>query len=249
MNNIPTDEQLLKEIRAISKTAPHLLVCNNCRHYNLANGECSVTRMRFLPYIRGCEGKFFVSAEEHLLAKVKKELTSQAMDLEKIENLLALTISTACAASCFAEDLGKRIKSVRKMQEHSDKRSDLRKDLDLTEEIASALGRIDKIAGKMQKDLEEGLEKIDQQYRPYIERHLNRLFTTDGKFDVAKSDGNLNNAMIICNVIGKFVKGCLGNKTNYDKVFDLLNNLENETPYGLTFEDLKHYSLKGFEYD
>lgn len=243
---IPSDEQLLKEIRAISKTAPHLLMCSNCENYNLANGECAILHMRFLPYTRGCEGKFFVTAEEHLLAKVKNELNAQVTDLEKIENLLALLISTSCAASCFAEDLARRIKAVRKMQSHKDKKSDLRKDLDLVEEVQSALDRINKITEKMQEDIESSLDKVDQQYRLYIERHINRLFTTNGKFDVKKSDGNLNNSMAICKVIGKFVKGCIGNKENYDKVFAMLDSLKNDTRYGLEDKDFDRYELKGY---
>jgi hypothetical protein len=247
MTSIPTDENLLKEIRAISKTAPHLMICANCIHYNKASGECPETRRTFVPYVRGCEGKYFVSDEEHMLAKVKKELTEQALDLDKIEALLALLITMATGASCFAEDLAKRIKIVRKMSCHADRKQDLRKDLDLVEDVDSALKRINKIADKIQKDLGDGLEKIDQQYRLYIERHLNRLFTTDGKFDVRKSDGNLNNALICCNVLGKFIKGCIGNKTNYDMVFAMLDNLHNDTPYPLDFKDFAHYNLKGYE--
>lgn len=247
MTSIPTDEHLLKEIRAISKTAPHLMICANCIHYNKASGECPETRRTFVPYVRGCEGKYFLSDEEHMLAKVKKELTEQALDLDKIENLLMLLITMLCGSSCFAEDLAQRIKRLRKMPCHADRKSDLRKDLDVVEEIDSALVRIDKITEKMKKDLGEALEKIDQQYRLYIERHLNRLFTTDGKFDVRKSDGNLNNGMICCNVIGKFVKGCVGNKANYDMVFAMLDNLHNDTPYALGFKDFERYNLKGYE--
>ena len=187
MTNIPTDEQLLKEIRSISVAAPHLMTCSNCANYNPASGECSVNHLVFQPFVRGCNGKFFVTDEELVLYKVKKELSEQAADLDKIENLLALLISTACAASCFAEDLERRLKTLRKMNSHQDKKSDLRKDLDLVESVKAALGRIDKIAADMTTSMTAGLDKIDQQYRLYIERHLNRLFTTDGKFDVAKS--------------------------------------------------------------
>lgn len=249
MQEIPSDNYLLKEIRAISKTAPHLMTCSNCRHYNPANGECVTTHMRFPPFVRGCEGKYYISDEETLLAKVKKELTDQALDLEKIENLLALVITTSCAASIFAEDLAKRIKAIRGMPSHQDKRSELRKDLDMVEEIQHALSRIKAIADIMSSDLYKGIDKIDQQYRLYIERHINRMFSTNGVFDVKKSDDQLNNAMIFCEVLGKFIKGCLGNKENYNKVFALLDNLENDTPYGLTFEDLKHYKLKGYDND
>ena len=247
MYSIPTDQELIKEIRSISTTAPHLMMCANCMHYDMASGECDVNHLRFSPYVRGCGGKFFLTNEELLLFKVKNELTAQALDLEKIENLLALVITTACSASCFAEDLARRIKTLRKMPSHQDKKQQLRKDLDTVEDILGALARIDKIAKKMQDDHTTGIEKIDQQYRLYIERHINRCFTTNGKFDVQKSDGNLNNAMIICNVIGKFIKGCLGNPKNYKKFFTFLDSLENDTPYGLSSDDFKHYELKGYD--
>lgn len=248
MTAIPTDAELLKEIRIMSKAAPHLCVCNNCSNYNLATGECSVTKMRFLPYVRGCAGRHFVTDEELLLAKVKNELSSQAKDVDKIENLLALIISTSCAASCFCEDMEKRIKTIRKMKSHSDAKSALRKDLDATEEIHAALDRINKITEKIQKDLAEGLEKIDQQYRLYIERHINRVFTTDGKFDANKSDGNLNNAMAICRLIGKFTKKCVRNEENYNHVFAMLDNLENDFPYGLEDKDFDRYELQDYGY-
>lgn len=247
MTNIPTDEQLLKEIRSISVAAPHLMTCSNCANYNPASGECSVNHLVFQPFVRGCNGRFFATDEELVLYKVKKELSEQAADLDKIENLLALLISTSCAASCFAEDLERRLKTLRKMNSHQDKKSDLRKDLDLVESVKAALGRIDKIAADMTTSMTAGLEKIDQQYRLYIEHHINRLFTEGGKFNAEKSDGNLNNAMIICNVIGKFVQKCIGNKGNYDAFFAMLDGMHNDVPYGLNDKDWKRYELK--EYD
>lgn len=247
MQEIPTDKHLLDEIRSISKSAPHLMMCSNCAKYNPANGECAVNHMRFPPYVRGCGGKDFITNEELLLAKVKKELMSQVEDVEKIENMLALLISTACAASCFAEDLERRLKTMRKMPSYEDKKSNLRKDLDLVEGIKGALDKINKTTNDMAKSMNAGLEKIDQQYRLFIEHHINRLFTEGGRFDVKKADGNLNNAMIICNVIGKFVQKCIGNKENFDAFFKMLNGLKNDAPYGLTDDDFKHYELK--EYD
>lgn len=247
MSVIPTDAELLREIRSISKTAPHLMVCANCANYSIATGECSANNLRFPPYIRGCEGRLFVTDEQLLLAKVKKELSEQASDLEKIENLLALVISTSTAASCFAEDLNKRLLNMRKL-ERKDIKSDIKKDLDVVDDIKGALSRIDKITEKMQKDLQGSLDKIDAQYRNYIERHINKLFTINGVFDVKRSDGNLNNAMVISALIGKFVKGCLHNDENYNRVFALLDSLENENaPYALTHKDFEHYKLKGFQ--
>lgn len=244
---IPTDEQLLKEIRSISKTAPHLMMCANCIHYNMASGECEATRLCFQPFVRGCGGRYFVTNEELLLAKVKEDLTAQSNELQKIENLLALVITAASSASCYAVDLEGRIKKLRKAEIDSVRKSELRKDLDLVEDMEQALKRINTIASKMQNDLQEGLDKIEQQYRLYIERHINKLFTTDGVFDFQKSDGNLNNSMIACTVLGKFVEKCIGNKKNYDAFFKMLNSLKNDTPYGLGDKDWKHYELK--EYD
>lgn len=243
--SIPTDEQLLKEIRAISSCAPHLMVCGNCENYHVANGQCDILHRCFVPHVRGCEGRHFVTAEQLLLAKVKNELRAQSEDLDKIEALLALLLATSCAASCFAVDLEKKIKEVRKLQ--PEYKSDLRKDLDMVEEVDGALGRINILIAEMQDTLQDSLDKIDQQYRLYIEHHMNRLFRTNGKFDIRKSDANLNNGMVFCNVLGKFVKGCLGNKKNYDLVMNVLNSLENDTPYGLTSKDFKRYELKGFE--
>jgi hypothetical protein len=117
----------------------------------------------------------------------------------------------------------------------------------MTEQIGDALKRINKITEEMQKEMQKGLDKIDQQYRIYIESHMNKLFKSDGKFDEKKSDANLNNGMTFCNVLGKFVKGCLGNKRNYDLVIDTLDNLVNSTPYALEFNDFKRFGLKGVE--
>lgn len=244
-SRIPSDEQLLKEIRSISKCAPHLMVCGNCENYHVANGQCDVLKRTFVPHVRGCEGRHFVTAEELLLAKVKKELQAQSDDLDKIEAMLCLLLATSCAASCFAVDLEKRLKDARKL--NPDRKSDFRKDLDMTEQIGDALKRINKITEEMQKEMQKGLDKIDQQYRIYIESHMNKLFKSDGKFDEKKSDANLNNGMTFCNVLGKFVKGCLGNKRNYDLVIDTLDNLINSTPYALGFDDFKRFELKGVE--
>ena len=104
-----------------------------------------------------------------------------------------------------------------------------------------------KITEEMQKEMQKGLDKIDQQYRIYIESHMNKLFKSDGKFDEKKSDANLNNGMTFCNVLGKFVKGCLGNKRNYDLVMNTLDNLINSTTYALGFDDFKRFEFKGVE--
>ena len=242
---IPTDEKIIQEIRSISKTAPHLMCCSNCIFYSIATSECSIMRMKLAPFVRGCNGKHFVAAEEMLLKKVKDELTEQQNDFDKVENLLSLGIVTAHASTCFLEDLARRIKLYRKDPRYKNHKSDLHKDLIMTEQVLGAMEKISDIAEDMMDVLHDKMEEIDKQYRIYVEPNLNKLFNSKKTgFDIEKSESLLNNSMEICRLIGKFVKGCIGNEKNYEAVFDLLDRLENATPYAITHKDLEHYKLK-----
>ena len=69
---LPTDEQMLKEIRAISVLAPHLMQCYNCKHYDRATSECEVNHFKMAPFVRGCNGKYFLTREEEMLYKARK---------------------------------------------------------------------------------------------------------------------------------------------------------------------------------
>ena len=244
---IPTDEEILREIRNLSTLAPHLMQCYNCMRYDRATSDCPITGMKMAPFIRGCNGKFFISREEELVYKVKNELKDQEQECEKIENLLALVVTTLGCASCFCEDLSLRLTKLRSNKKDKTQRSALKKDLEMTEDFEFALSNIDRIIDSMEKVMQENIEKIDQQYRMYIEPYVNRLFKKNGKWDVKKGDGYLNNQFEICRLIGKFVKGCIGNEKNQDMVFDLLDRLENDAPYGLTHKDFDHYKLRGYE--
>lgn len=244
---IPTDEQFIKEIRAISTLAPNLMVCNNCKHFDRATSECEVTHYKMAPFVRGCNGMYFLTREEEMLAKAKKEIQEEMNDCEKLENLLALVITMIAATGCFNEDMHSRLTKLRARQKDKKQRSLLRKDLDMCEDIQRALERISEITDSMAETLQVKLEEIDQQHRMYIEPYVNRLFCKNGKWDTQRGDGFLNNQFEICRLVGKFVKGCICNEKNYRIVFGLLDSLENDHPYGLTHEDLDHYKLKGFK--
>lgn len=242
---IPTDDKIIKEIRSISKTSPHLMCCSNCIYYSIASSECSKLRLKLAPFVRGCNGMYFVAAEEVLLKKVKDELTAQQNDLDKVENLLSLGIVTAHASTCFLEDLARRIKLFRKDPRYKDYKSGLHKDLLMAEEVLGAMERISDIADDMASHLQSRMEDIDKQYRIYVEPNLNKLFNSKKTgFDIKMCTAHLNNSMEICRLIGKFVKGCIGNEQNYDAVFGMLDKLENNERYALTHKDLEHYRLK-----
>lgn len=240
-----TDEEILKEVRNLSTTAPNLMQCYFCTKYDRASGYCEFTRMKMAPFIRGCNGRFFLGREEELVYKVKNELSEEKADCDKIENLLALVVTTLGSATCFCEDLSVRLTKLRKKQKDSKQKSLLKKDLEMTEDIQFALSNIEEITKSMEEQLQEHVEKIEQQYRMYIDPHVNKLFKDKGKWDVRRGDNYLNNQFEICRVIGKFVKGCIGNEENSDKVFKMLDELQNNTPYALTHKDLEHYKFKG----
>ena len=241
------DEQFIKEIRAISTLAPQLMVCNNCKHYDRATSVCEVNRFKRAPFVRGCNGIYFLAREEELVHKAKKEIQSERDDCEKIENLYALLVTMFAAAGCFGEDMHSRLTKLRAKQKDKKQRSLLRKDIDMCEDLQRALDRISDITDSMAETMQKSLDEIDQQYRMYVEPYVNRLFSKNGKWDVDRGDGFLNNQFEICRLVGKFVKGCICNEKNYRIVFGLLDSLENDHPYGLTHEDLDHYKLKGFK--
>lgn len=244
---LPTDEQMLKEIRAISVLAPHLMQCYNCKHYDRATSECEVNHFKMAPFVRGCNGKYFLTREEEMLYKAKTELQKEEDDCEKIENLLALVVTTIGAAQCFGEDLNRRLRKMRQNQKDKKQRSGLRKDIDMIEEVSKALERIGEILDSMADTMQGKMEEIDSQFSMYIDHYINRLFMKQGKWDEKRGTGYLNNQFEISRLIGKFVKGCIGNEENNRKVFELLDSLDNDNPYGLTHEDLDHYKLKGYE--
>ena len=244
MTKIPTDEQIRKEIRDTIAANPGLRQCINCIHYDRVCSECDINHMKMYPYVAGCGGRHYETAEELLLRKAKEELTAQALECDKIENLLALAVTTSHSATCFLADLEKRIKGLRKKESDPQHKHNLKKDLDLVESMQNGMSLINGQLTKMSDAMQGNLDKIDSYYRWYIEPHILHMFSENGKLDYTKSDGHLNNSMEFCRLLVMFVKKCICNKENSDKVFALLDSLTNDTPYALTDKDAEHYRLR-----
>ena len=161
-------------------------------------------------------------------------LKAEQTECEKIENLLALAITCANLTTCLIEDFERRTRKLYDREKEKRTKQLLRKDLTMGEDMDKAM-----------KAIEEHLRKIDQQYRFYIQPRIDYMFTgKDKKYNVEKSDQHLNNSLEFGRLFINFTRKCIGNGANSDKVFALLDSLENDNPYGLTEADAEHYRLK-----
>lgn len=246
-NNMPTDETLAMQIQAAIEQDSKLKQCIMCRHYDKASGYCDQTRMKMMPYVRGCNGKFFETNMEFLVNRTKKELQEQALQCEKMENMLAISITTANSTSCFFTRLHKMVKELRAKENDKERKRLLYKDLEMVEGMQTGMKLIDEKLAALYEIMDNYLEDVDRLYRMYVEPQTNRMFTRGGKFDSKQSDGHLNNAFEICRLIVEFIIGCIGNLANCNKVFGMLRSLVNHHPYGLTHKDADSFKLKGFE--
>lgn len=244
--NIPTDETIKDQIVGMMEKHPEYKECANCAHFNRMFNTCEVSGVKTYPHLPAQRCIHYATALELLLNETRGKLEEQALECEKIENLLALAVTTANSTTCFLADLEKRMASFRKKETDEKMRRELKKDLDMTEQMKGAMKMIEKELHDMSRVMEKHLAKADNYYQWYIQPHLSRMFTEDGKFSEFKTDGHLNNSMEFCRLIMDFVIGCIGNKDNCDKVFSLLRELKNDHPYGLTHKDADHYKLKGY---
>ena len=246
MIELPTEEQLEKQIEQMLSEHPEYKECGNCARCNLFLNKCEVTGQKTYAHVPAQQCRYYITNKEMLVRESMKRLQEQADQCEKIENLLALSVTVANSTTCFLADLEKRLKSFRKTTTESQQRSDLKKDLDMTEQMKGAMKMIEKELSDMSKVMQKHLDKVDNYYQWYIQPHLTRMFTDKGELNEYKTDGHLNNSMEFCRLLMDFVIGCIGNKENCDKVFTMLRELKNDQPYGLTHEDSDHYKLKGY---
>lgn len=247
MTTIPTDESLAAQIQAAIDHDERLKQCISCRHYNKVSRDCPQTKMKMMPYVCGCNGKYFETAMEFLLAKVKDDLKGQALECDKMENMLALSITTANSASCFFSRLIKMIKSLREKEDDRQAKRMLYKDLGMTEEMMRGMDMITDKLSSLYETVDARLEEVDQLYRLYVEPQTNRIFTHGGRFDYKQSDGHLNNSMHFCKLLMDYTIACICNDENDKIVFDTLRGLRNGYPYALTHKDADSFVLKGFE--
>lgn len=243
-NNIPTDITLAQQIQAAIDKDSKLKQCFCCAHYNRASGACSKTRMSFLPYVMGCNGKFFEAAMEFLVKRVREDLKDQSLKCDKIENYLALSLTTANATSCFFTRLHKMVKDLREVEKDKDKKRLLYKDLEMINEMQRGVDMIKEKMSSLYEMVDEKMEEIDQLYRIYVEPTTNRMFTKNGRYDGKKGDIHLNNSFWFCKLLTKATITCFDNEENEEALFGFLEGLTNERHYALTHKDADSFELR-----
>ena len=93
MAKIPTDEQIREELHSTINSDPKLKCCANCCHYSLVAQYCSKIQKSFPRYFYGC--RHYITNEEMLIAKARENLIEQARECEKVEFILAMSLTVA----------------------------------------------------------------------------------------------------------------------------------------------------------
>lgn len=244
MENIPSDKRIAEEIQAAIDRDNTYEQCFFCRHYDKASEYCDQARMKMYPYIRGCNGKFFETAMDFLVKKTREDLQGQALACDKIENYLALSVTTANATSCFFSRMHKLVKDMRARETNKDKKRLLYKDLEMIDEMQKGVKMIGEKMSSMLEVVDEKLEEIDRLYSMYIEPTTNKLFTKNGRYDDKKGDIHLNNSFWFCRLLTKATITCFDNEENEKALFGFLDGLKNERYYALTHKDADSFELK-----
>lgn len=259
MQSIPTDEQILAEIRDTIKANPKFKQCINCVHYDRYTAICSQSKRTMYPYLPGCN--LYKTAEEMLIKKAKEELIAQARECEKIEFLLAMALTSANMTTLFIEDFERRVKAIYKREKEKGSRSNLRKDLDLAEQMKGAFHQIQKFLETMRDmyfdsvvnyadGIEKNLEKIEQQYRHYIQTHVDKIFKKDGNYNVTFHDQFHADAGEFATFLLEMARVSHHNKDNADELYQRMRQMRNYNPteedntFCLDDDDIKHYRLK-----
>ena len=145
MTSIPPDKQIIADIRKMIEVAPQLQQCAFCSNYCRATGDCYVTHRKFAPFVRGCNGNFFIANEALLLKRVKDDLTSGAIKCDKIEASFALGSALQGASECAFADVSRMTRELRKECKDKRERQLLYKDAEMADEIIYGFHEIDKI--------------------------------------------------------------------------------------------------------
>lgn len=235
---LPSDADIRNELHKAMESDPRLKCCVSCEHYSRVTGHCDKIDKTFPSYMYGC--KHHITAEERLIKEARESLMKQAKDCEKIEFLLAIALTSAAMTTMFIEDFDRRIREVVKMEKDRKDVKMLRKDLDLAEQMRRAM-----------KNIGDYLNKIDAQYRFYIQTHLDRIFQKEGiPYDVRGYDNYLSDAGEFCTFILEMARVAHHNPENMDKVYEFMTKLQNEKTKGedvyfcLDPEDIRHYKFR-----
>lgn len=236
-NKMPTDEQIIKEIKETIQSNPKFRQCATCVHFNNVTSECEKTGMKVFPYIPACN--LYDTAEEMLLRKTKQDLAEQARECEKIEFLLAMALTSANMTSLFIEDFERRVKAVYKREKEKGSKSNLRKDLDLAEQMDKAFVKI-----------EDHLTKIEQQYRFYIQSHVDKIFKKNGVYNVDAHDQFHVDAGEFAMFLLEMARVSHHNEDNAHEIYAMMKKMRNLNPteedntFCLDDNDIRHYKLK-----
>jgi Fe-S cluster biosynthesis and repair protein YggX len=190
------------------------------------------------PHVPGCASHD--TNEEMIIRTCINDLTEQQEECNKIDLLLAMSLTTANATTLFVEDFENRVKSLHKKEKSKVEKRMLRKDLDLAEQLDSATAKVSKSIESIQdswnkhmsmflEEAEKHLEDMDAQFRHYIQSHVDRLFKTDGVYDEKKYTAYLSNAGEFCTTLLDFTKE--------------MHKQENRS-FSLTEKDYSRYKIK-----
>ena len=238
MAQIPSEEQLRLEIRAMLKQNPQMKRCVTCRHYGKITSFCDKYKRTVFPNVPGC--KDYDSNEEMMLREVVADLKEQERLINAAELMCNIMPTTANASTLMGEHLLALLKEIIKKEKDATVERKLKKDVALTSEMTDATKRMvkamDSIKDKWYKtleafmeDIEEDMNSMDAQYRQYIQIHIIRCFGKGGKYDAEKDARFLSNA-------GEFCLAILDNvKEGYER--------EGEE-YPLNDKDYKRYKIK-----
>ena len=195
MAQIPSEEQLRQEIRAMLAINPQMMRCVTCRHYGKITSFCDKHRRTTFPNVPGC--KSYESNEEMMLREVVADLTEQERLINAAELMCNIMPTTANASTLMGEHLLSLLREIIQKEKDATVERKLKKDVALTSEMTDATKRMVKVwipsrtSGTRLlmpswKDIEEDMEEMDAQYRHYIQRHIERCFNKGGKYDAEK---------------------------------------------------------------
>lgn len=237
MAKIPTDEQIREELHSTINSDPKLKCCANCCHYNLVAQYCSKMEKSFPRYFYGC--RHYITNEEMLIAKARENLIEQARECEKVEFILAMSLTVAGTTSLIVEDLERRVNSVYQREKENKAAKALRSDLQMAAQMDRAF-----------KVIADCLKKIDSQYRMYIQSHLDKIFQKEGVYNVEGHEQFHADCGEVATFILEMARVGHHNRENMDKVYRYMRQLANENAndkvvtFCLDDKDIGHYRLK-----
>lgn len=263
MVQIPSEEQLRKEIRETLKENPNFKRCINCRHFNKVTQECDNYHRKVIPYVPACN--FYDTDEEMLVRQTIRELSEQARECEKIEFLLAMALTSANMTTLFIEDFERRVKGAyRREKAKAQSRKEkalLKKDLDLAEQMDNAFKGITQCLERMKdyylgsvseyvEKIDGDLGKVESLYRHYIQSHVDKIFKKSGEYNVEACDCFQSDAGEFATLLLEFARAAHHNKANADRIYEVIAGMKNESSEGLPIsfclddKDIAHYRLK-----